>query len=139
MFAYLRQHPMLVEAPVGELRQPADDPVAVGMEDVRSVIMDHDPVRIDAVIGIACDMGATVDDMHRQPGIGGLAGNDAAGKACANDQDVGAAKRVDGFGVHHILTFPENGPRPVARSAATIANVTPISTAIFAIAAPIAP
>ena len=50
------QHPVLVGAPAGEARQIGEDLLAVGVEDVRAVAMDQDPVLVRRVEGVAGDM-----------------------------------------------------------------------------------
>ena len=64
---------MLVRPPLGELRQVVDDLVAVGVEDVRPVLVIEDPGVVGLVIGIAADVRPPVDQqdaravLARQP------------------------------------------------------------------------
>ncbi len=59
------------------------------MEDVRAVLMDQDAGFVVAVIGVPADMGAPVDDEHAfVPHVRETLGQDAAGKARADDQPV---------------------------------------------------
>ncbi|KPY78801.1 Unknown protein sequence [Pseudomonas syringae pv. spinaceae] len=85
----LRQHTMLIRPPLGESRQVVDDPLRVGMEDVRTVTMHQHPCCIRVIVCIAGDMRASVDQQHIAPQpLGQTLGDDAAGKPGADDQVV---------------------------------------------------
>ena len=58
------QHPVLVGPPLGELRQVLEDVGRVGVEDVRPVGVDQDAGVVVAVVGVAADVRALVDDEH---------------------------------------------------------------------------
>ena len=60
----MRQHAVLVRAPLGEARQVGRDLVRVGVEDVRPVAVDEDAVLVVVVEGVAADMRAAVDQQH---------------------------------------------------------------------------
>ena len=64
----LRQHAVLVGAPLGEAREIGRDLVRVGVEDVGPVAVDEDAVGIVLVEGVAAHMRAAVDQQHPLPG-----------------------------------------------------------------------
>ena len=86
---YFSQHPVLVRPPFGKLGQVIEDGLAVGMEYMRAVLMDQNSRLIITIIGIAPNMGSTIDDQHlfvalaRQP-----FGDDASGKSGTNHEPI---------------------------------------------------
>ena len=85
----LGQHAVLVGPPLRELRQVLEDLLRVGVEDVRAVLVHQDAGFVVAVVGVAADVGAPVDDQHALvPHVGETLGQDAAGEARADDQPV---------------------------------------------------
>ena len=85
---------MLVRPPLGELRQIVDDLLAVGVEDVRPVLVIQDAGLVRLVIGIAADMRPPVDQQHPRAVLAGQAlGKNRAGKAGPDDEIIVAAAR----------------------------------------------
>ena len=86
---YFSEYAVLVRPPFGKLGQVIEDGLAVGMEYMRAVVMDQNSRLIVPIIGIASNMGATIDDQHlfvalaRQP-----FGDDASGKSGADHEPI---------------------------------------------------
>ena len=63
-----------------ELAEIVPDIFVGGVEDVRSVFVDHDSIHIAVVVAVACDMVAAVDNGDSGVSIRGIQiGNDGAG------------------------------------------------------------
>ncbi len=96
---HLRQHAMLVRAPLGELGEIVDDALGIGMEDVRAVAVDQHAGFVVMIVGIAADVRPAIDHQHAlvQPGRQPL-GQHAAGETGPDDQVIEtAAPSVAGF------------------------------------------
>ena len=91
------EHAVLVRPPLGELRQVLEDVGRVGVEDVRPVGMDEDAGVVVAVVRVAADVRALVDDEHAlAEDVGEPFGEHAAGEAGADDEGVEAGATGDG-------------------------------------------
>ena len=64
VFADLGQHSVLIGTPAGEARQIGEHLRRVGVEDVRSVFVDHDAGVVEPVEGVAPDVRTPVQDQH---------------------------------------------------------------------------
>lgn len=58
-------HPVLVIPPAGEAGEVIKDPTLRGVEDMRAVFMNENPVLVKAVIGVAAHMAAALQ--HQDP------------------------------------------------------------------------
>ena len=80
---------MLVRPPLCELRQVIENGCAVGVEDVRAVLVNEDSGLVISVVGIAADMMPAIDHKHlfvtlaRKP-----FGNNAPGETGADDEPI---------------------------------------------------
>ena len=80
---------MLVRTPLGEPGKIGENLVRVGVEDMRPILVDEDSGIVEAVIGVAADVRAPVDQqdvgvvLARQP-----LGENRAGEARADDQII---------------------------------------------------
>ena len=84
-----RAHPMLVGPPVGEPRQIPEHFRGIGVEDMRSILVDQNAVLVVIVEGVAADVRPLVADQHALAGMSGQTlGDGGAGKAGADDQVV---------------------------------------------------
>ena len=74
--------------PFAEALQVRPDAVVAGVEDMRPVDMRHDPGgAVPRGVAMAADVGALLDDMYVDAGLGQLARQHRAGKSRADDQD----------------------------------------------------
>lgn len=80
---------VFVGHPVGEAREVVDHALGVGVKDVRAVAMDEDAVGVGFVVGVAANVGTLVDDQNLLASAGEAFGDDAAGKASADNYKVG--------------------------------------------------
>ena len=86
---HFRQHPVLVEAPFGEAREMVEDLLRVGVEDMRTVLVDQQPVVVITVIGVAADMVAAVDEKNALVALARKTlRQNAARKAGADNQPI---------------------------------------------------
>ena len=69
--ADLRLDAMLVGPPLRELGEVGEDPLRIGVEDVRTVLVDEQPVLVLVVVGVAADVVAQVTDQHLLVGLAG--------------------------------------------------------------------
>ena len=76
---------MFVEAPICETRQPSNDAVTIGMENVGAIVMYHHTMRIRTVIRIAGDVRAAVDHLDAIAGVGCFSRHHATGKTGTDD------------------------------------------------------
>ena len=80
---------MLVVAPFGELRQVLHDFRAVGVKDVRAVLVDQNAGRVVVVEGVAGDVVALVDDQDAfAHAVGQALGQHSPGEARADDEVI---------------------------------------------------
>ena len=83
------KHLVLVIGPLSEARQEAVHALTEGVVDVRAVLMYEDAVRIVAIVGVARDVRAALQDGNAEPGgLGQTAGADGAGVAGSDDDHV---------------------------------------------------
>jgi hypothetical protein len=91
------EHPVLIRAPLGELRQVLEDVGRVRVEDVRAVRVDQDPRVVVAVVGVATDVRALVDDENALVALAGQPlGEHAAGETRTHHQGVEAGAAGNG-------------------------------------------
>src|SRR5205085_187589 len=106
----LRQYAMLVRPPFGELRQIVDHLLAVGVEDVRAVLVVENPGLVRLVVSVAADMVAPIDEkdsramLRRQP-----FSKNGAGKTGSDDQIIIAADAAI-LGAHSAATSSAGVP-----------------------------
>ena len=100
--------------PGGETREIIDDPRRVRPEIVRTVGVDQDACRIDAVMGVAAKVGAAVYDRAFPSGRSQALGDHEAGEAGADDQEVGGGVSLQGAG--NCGFYPATLPPLVDRS-----------------------
>ena len=82
-------HSVEVIVESGELAEIVPDAFVGGVEDVRSVSVDHDSVYIAIVKTVACDMVTAIDNGDSGVCLRGIQiGNDGTGHPCANDQNL---------------------------------------------------
>src|SRR5262249_41645958 len=75
--------------PLRELGKILENPLRVGMEDVRPILVDQDAIFIVAVVGVPADMVPLVDDQNSLPGLAGQPlGEHAARKSRPDDQII---------------------------------------------------
>src|SRR4051794_11910231 len=84
----MREHAMLVRAPLRELRQILEHPRARGVEDMRAVAVYEDACVVVVVVGVPADVSALVADDDALPARGEALCADAPGEARADDQEV---------------------------------------------------
>src|SRR3954452_21396477 len=85
---------MLVRPPFCELREIVPHLLAVGVKDVRAVLVVEDSRLVRLVIGVAADVRPTVDQQDSRAMLRcETLGEDGAGKAGPDDQIVVAAAR----------------------------------------------
>ena len=74
---------MLVRSPFGEPREIVEDLVAIGVEDMRAVLVDANAVLVDVIISVPTDVIALVYDQDALARVGELARAHAAGETGA--------------------------------------------------------
>ncbi len=105
LIAHQGAHAVLVRPPLGELRQIFDDLLAVGVEDVRAVLVIHYAVGIRLVVGIAADVIAPVDQQHARVVLACQPlGEHRTGKTSADDQIIVARRRAQKRAGHSAAT-----------------------------------
>ena len=83
------EHLVLVVGPLGEAGEELVDAVALGVVDVRTVLVDQDARVVDVVIGVARDVVATLDDGDAEAaGLGKAACADGASVTGTDDDHV---------------------------------------------------
>ena len=72
----------------GELPEELPDILLGGVEDVRSILVDHYSVFVAVVVAVACDVVETVDDGYLGVFLRRISvGDDSTGDSCADDQN----------------------------------------------------
>ena len=79
---------MLVIPPLGKAGQPVKHPLVVGVEDMRSVLVNQHAGLVRTVIGVPACMGPAFQHQHPLPALGQRPGGHSAGIARAGNQGV---------------------------------------------------
>ena len=102
------QDPVLIVPPDREPGEPVKDPLVVGVEDVRAILVDQHPGPVQAVVGVAADVVPALQ--HQDPlsaPLSQLPGTHRAGIARTHHQGV----KIQFQGVSHLfLFFGDNAP-----------------------------
>ena len=83
------EHLVLVVRPLGKARQEIVDALIKGMVDVRTILVDKDPGLIGAVVGVARNVAATLQNCNTiADGLGETAGTNGTGISGTDDNHV---------------------------------------------------
>src|SRR3546814_14503122 len=82
----LSQHAMLIRPPLRKAREIIENLCRIGMENMRAILMNEDARGVQAIMRIASDVGAAIDQQHLLARADGEAlSHDRSGNACAQN------------------------------------------------------